>query len=306
VTTVRERVPAALAGERVDRVVAFVTGLSRARAAALVDDGAVRLGDRAVADRARRVAEGELLEVDVPEEEEAPALEPDGDVPFAVVHADEHVVVVDKPPGVVVHPGAGRTRGTLAQGVLARFPDVAGVGDPRRPGIVHRLDAGTSGLLAVARTATAYESLRRQLARRSVERVYVVLAWGRFAAPSGAVEGAIARSSRDRTRMAVVTGGRFARTRYEVQQAYDDPVEATLLACRLETGRTHQIRVHLSAIGHPVVGDTRYGGARSSLPVPRPFLHAARLAFDHPGTGERVAFESPLPPDLEEVRARLR
>jgi 23S rRNA pseudouridine1911/1915/1917 synthase len=306
VTTREETVPAALAGERVDRVVALVTGLSRARAAAIVEAGAVHLDGVPVTDRARRVVEGERLAVAVPEEEPVPALTPEPDVPFAVVHADEHVLVVAKPAGVVVHPGAGRSSGTLVHGLLAAYPDLAGVGDdPLRPGLVHRLDAGTSGLLVVARTAEAHRHLVAQLARRSVERAYLALTWGRFDVPTGLIDAPVGRGEGDPTRMAVSVRGRVARTRYEVEAAYTRPVEVTLLWCRLETGRTHQIRVHLAAIGHPVVGDTRYGGNRPALPLSRPFLHAARLAFDHPATGARVTFESPLPADLEEVRGRL-
>src|SRR5437588_4938413 len=203
---VRERIPAALAGERVDRAVATLTGLSRAAVAELVAAGGVRLGGRAVSTRSRRVVEGELLEVDVTETVDA---EVTGDpmVPFTVVHADEAIVVVDKPAGVVVHPGSGRSSGTLVHGLLDRFPDVAAVGQPGRPGIVHRLDAGTSGLLVVARTAEAYAVLVEQLARRTVERTYLALTWGHFDAPSGVVDAPIGRAARHRTRMAVSSDG---------------------------------------------------------------------------------------------------
>ncbi|HZQ27115.1 MAG TPA: RluA family pseudouridine synthase [Acidimicrobiales bacterium] len=302
----RETIPAALAGERVDRAVALLTGLPRSDVASLVEAGGVRLAGRVVTTRSRRVGEGEVLEVDVPAvvADLGPQSEPEVAVP--VVHADEDVVVIDKPAGLVVHPGSGHLRGTLVNGLLARFPDLAGVGpDPARPGIVHRLDKGTSGLLVVARSARAYESLVAQLKRRQVERRYLALVWGQVASPAGLVDAPIGRASGDPTRMAVSSKGREARTRYEVLARYTEPVPLTLLECRLETGRTHQIRVHLAAIGHPVVGDTRYRGGRAALAVPRPFLHAHRLAFDHPGSGERVQFDSPLPADLEEVRGRL-
>jgi 23S rRNA pseudouridine1911/1915/1917 synthase len=299
-------VPEALAGERVDRVIALLCDLPRGEAAGLVAAGAVRLDGIPVTTRSRRVEAGQRLEVALPEPAgEGPALSPEPDVPVPVVYADQAVIVVDKPPGLVVHPGAGHATGTLVHGLLARFPELAGVGDPDRPGIVHRLDAGTSGMLVVARTPAAYDSLVAQLAARTVERRYLALAWGWFDADAGLIDAPVGRAATDPTRMAVSSGGRVARTRYEVLERYRSPVEVTLVACSLETGRTHQIRVHLAAIGHPVVGDGRYRGVRPTLPAARPFLHAHRLAFDHPDHGRRCEYESPLPPDLEEVRDRL-
>lgn len=302
----KEIVPAVLAGERVDRAVSLLTGLPRAQVAELVENGAVRLAGRVVSTRSRRVSEGEELEVDVPEVvEKVTAAESDVDV--RVVHADDDVIVVDKQPGLVVHPGSGNPAGTLVNGLLSLYPDLAGVGaDPERPGIVHRLDKGTSGLLVVARSARAYDSLVGQLKRRDVERRYLALAAGTIESPGGLIDAPIGRAEADPTRMTVSAKGKVARTRYEVQARYTNPIEATLVECRLETGRTHQIRVHLAAIGHPVIGDQRYHGNRSGLPCHRPFLHAHVLSFDHPGTGERVSWSSPLPPDLDEVRGRLR
>ncbi|MHB8669857.1 MAG: RluA family pseudouridine synthase [Acidimicrobiales bacterium] len=298
-------IPQALDGERVDRAVSVLYGLARGEAAALIGAGGVRLSGRVVATRSSRVATGDLLEVDVPARADPANLEADASVEFGVVHDDAEVIVVDKPAGLVVHPGAGHVRGTLVQGLLARYPELAEVGPPERPGIVHRLDVGTSGLLAVARTRRARQDLVRQLGDRLVERRYLALVWGHLGTPTGVVDAPIGRSDSDPTRMAVSSRGREARTRYEVVQEFRDPVEVSLLRCALETGRTHQIRVHLAAIGHPVVGDPRYRGARSSLPVGRPFLHAALLAFDHPGTGRRVEFASALPPELEQVLDRL-
>lgn len=291
-------VPAALAGERVDRVVAMLTGLARAEVAALVEAGAVRVGGRAVPSRSRRLVEGDRVEVDVPQPVGLGPPQPNPGVAVVVVVEDDDVVVVDKPAGLVVHPGAGHTGDTLVNGLLARYPELAGVGDPARPGIVHRLDAGTSGLLAVAHTPRAYDTLVAQLASRTVERYYDALVLGSVESPSGLVDAPIGRSAVDPTRMAVVSDGRQARTRYEVRARYASPVPTTLLACRLETGRTHQIRVHLAAIGHPVVGDARYGGDRPALAAGRPFLHAAHLAFAHPVSGERIEAFSPLPDDL--------
>jgi 23S rRNA pseudouridine1911/1915/1917 synthase len=303
---VREVVPRALDGERLDRVVALVTGRSRTESAALVDDGAVAVGDKVVTTRSHRVSDGDVVEIDLPEVTGDTRPAPDPSVVVPVVHEDADLVVVDKPAGLVVHPGAGREGGTLVNGLLARYPEIAGVGQPDRPGIVHRLDKGTSGLLLVARSARAYDALVGMLSARAVDRRYRALVWGIPESPTGLVDAPVGRSSRDRTRMAVTVAGRDARTRYEVVRAYHEPVEVTELACRLETGRTHQIRVHLRSIGHPVVGDTRYGGDRQSLPVARPFLHAGRLGLDHPVTAEPLTFTAPLPGDLAAVLARLR
>lgn len=300
-------VPASLAGMRADRAVALLTGVSRAVAADLVERGRVRVDGRPLRSRATPLEEGEQLEIETPEPRpELPP--PDASIPLKVVHADREIIVVDKPPGLVVHPGAGHWDGTMVSALLARFADLAdlaGIGDPGRPGIVHRLDRGTSGLLVVARTATAYHSLVRQFAERTVGRRYVALVAGHVRDDRGVVDAPIGRSTRSPERMAVAAIGRPARTGYEVLERLEEPLAATLLALSLETGRTHQIRVHLAAIGHPVVGDDRYGpggrvGGRLLAPG-RLFLHAAELAVDHPRTGERLNWRSPLPPDLQAV-----
>jgi len=300
-----EDLPPALGGERVDRVVSMIVGCSRSDASELVASGAVEVDGVPVTSRSTKLAAGARLVVVTDEAEAGPAIVGDPSIPVVVVHVDDDVVVVDKQPDLVVHPGAGNATGTLVHALVARFPEIADVGEPERPGIVHRIDKGTSGLLVVARTEAARESLVDQLGQHTVEREYRALVWGVPASTQGMVDAAIGRSGRDPTRMAVTQRGREARTRYEVIDTFDDPSPTALLSCRLETGRTHQIRVHMSAIGHPVVGDGRYGGERENLPCPRPFLHAARLGFEHPTTGEWLAFESPLPPDLVEVLARL-
>ena len=301
-----EQVPPALDGERVDRVVALLTGLARAQISELVRDGAVRLRDQVVTTRSSRVHAGDTVEVDVPDAEVAHDVASGGDdVEFRVVFEDDHVIVVDKPADLVVHPGAGNPTGTLAQGIVARHPEIASVGEPGRPGIVHRLDRGTSGLLVVARTEDARVALVDQLTGRHVTRRYLALTWGHLRSPRGVVDAPIGRSKRDPTRMAVTARGKEARTAYQVEQRFAEPAAVDLLGCTLETGRTHQIRVHLAAVGHAVVGDARYGGLRESIPVGRPFLHARHLAFDHPATGERVGFDAPLPADLEAVLATL-
>lgn len=294
-------VPPALAGDRVDRAVALVTGWTRADVQSLLAAGAVLVDGQTVGKSHRLVAGAtiELLAEPVPDEPPGP--EPVG---VDVRYVDDEVIVVAKPAGMVVHPGAGHPHGTLVHGLLHRFPEVAAVGDAARPGIVHRLDRDTSGLMVVARTEHAYEALVGALAARAVERGYLALVWGSPAASRGVVDAPIGRSPRRPTRMAVRESGKEARTSYEVRRGFAGPV-VSLLECRLETGRTHQIRVHLAAIGHPVVGDAAYGGARSSLRVDRPLLHASTLRLAHPATGEPLSFAEPLPADFATVLERL-
>lgn len=294
-------VPASLEGERVDRAIAFLTGWSRSDVRALVSAGDVLVGGRVVA-RSHRLREGEVVEVlGEPPADDLPGPQP---VPVDVRYEDTDVIVVAKPAGLVVHPGAGHTHGTLVHGLLARFPELAAVGDPARPGIVHRLDRETSGLLVVARTEPAYQFLVDALTRHDVERCYLALVWGAPDSLRGVIDAPIGRSVRRRTRMAVRESGRPARTAYEVMHTFTAP-EVALVECRLETGRTHQIRVHLAAIGHPVVGDGAYGGARPGVTPGRPFLHATRLEFRHPSTGVPMRFDEPLPPDLAGTLAGL-
>ena len=211
--------------------------------------------------------------------------------------------MIDKPAGLVVHPGAGHHDGTLVGGLLARYPDIAalvdsGVCPADRPGIVHRLDKGTSGLMVVARTEMAYTALVAQLADRTMRRRYLALVEGLVADDRGEIDAPIGRSTRTPTKMAVSSNGRSARTGYTVLERRSEPRELTLLELSLESGRTHQIRVHMAAIGHPVVGDARYGAPDRRLGSGRFFLHAGRLAFTHPGSHERVEFAVPLPEDL--------
>ena len=295
-------VPEALAGERLDRAVSLLTGWSRAEVQRLVADEDVLVGGEPVP-KSHRLVEGEVVELlGAPSPPELPGPEP---VPIDVRHVDDDIVVVVKPAGLVVHPGPGHAHGTLVHGLLERFPEMAAVGDPARPGIVHRLDRDTSGLMVVARSADAYTGLVSALAAREVDRRYLALVSGELASPRGVVDAPIGRSTRQRTRMAVTETGRPARTGYEVRSVWPD-VSVSLLECRLETGRTHQIRVHLAAIGHPVVGDGAYGGNRSGIALDRPFLHARRLSFAHPVTGEVLDFEEPLPADLAAVLTELR
>jgi 23S rRNA pseudouridine1911/1915/1917 synthase len=299
-------VEAAATGERLDRwLVARVPGLSRARLQALIVGGHVRV-DGVARKPSHRVVAGERIEIELlplPPEE----LEPEP-IALSVVHEDEHVLVLDKPAGLVVHPGAGHARGTLAAAVLAHAPGTAGVGGPRRPGVVHRLDKDTSGLLVVAKTPLAYESLTAQLAARTVGRVYLAVVHGRLAPAEGVIDKPIGRDPRDRTRMAIrpLGQGRRAVTHYRVLERL---AEFTVLEARLQTGRTHQIRVHLADLGHPIAGDASYGSRRRrELPVAVEglALHATRLAFVHPATQRRMEFGSPLPPRIEGLLSHLR
>jgi 23S rRNA pseudouridine1911/1915/1917 synthase len=285
------------AGRRLDAFLAEPLG-SRARAQRLIDDGRVRV-DGAARPKRHRVAAGERIEVDEPPAR-PPSPLPAGDVPFRVVHEDEHVLVVEKPAGVVVHPGRGHRGGTLAGALAGR---AAGGPDPERPGIVHRLDRDTSGLLVVARSDAAHRTLGALIRDRAVEREYLALVEGRPPARHGTIEAPIGRDRRVRTRMSTDTDEpREARTHFELLEAL---ATTTLLQVTLETGRTHQIRVHLQAIGHPVAGDPEYGTA-GLLGLERQFLHAARLALPHPVTGERLEATSPLPPELESALGRAR
>jgi len=290
-------VPETLAGERVDRALALLTGWSRSEVRELVEREAVTVDGRVVARSARLEGGSELAWTGAP----PPAVLPQADptVPITVVYEDDDVVVVDKAAGIVVHPGSGNREGTLVNGLLARY-DLAAVGDPERPGIVHRLDRETSGLLVVARTPAAYDGLVGALAAHEVERRYDAVVAGAPEAAHGTVDAPIGRSVRNPTRMAVRTGGREARTHYEVVARYED---AAQLSVSLETGRTHQIRVHLAAIGHPVLGDVVYG--RADDRIDRPFLHAAELAFVHPVSGAEIRCHAPWPEDLERAREAL-
>ena len=228
-------VPGPLAGERLDRIVALVAEVTRAQAGAYVDDGLVRVNDRVELHRARRLREGDVIELSIPTATTAPPIAPDDTVPYTVVHVDAEVIVIDKPAGVVVHPGAGNSSATLVHGLIARFPDLlALISDPQtaeRPGIVHRLDKGTSGLLVVGRSVSAVANLQAQLADRSMHRSYLALAWGRFSARRGVVDAPIGRHPDDPTQMAIVANGRPARTHYVVERSFERPEPTVLLRC---------------------------------------------------------------------------
>jgi len=290
------------AGERLDRHVATRLDAPRNQVQRWIAEGLVRVNDRQAKPSAV-LAAGDRVACAPPAPKEDRVLPEPGDL--RVLHEDAELVVIDKPAGLAVHPGAGRATGTLAHRLLDRYPEMAGVGGPGRPGIVHRLDQGTSGVMVVARTAAAYARLSRAFAAREVEKRYLAVAYGAPSPRSGVIEAPIGRHPQRRQEMAVRAGGRPARTGYRTLAA---AAGISLLEMDLATGRTHQIRVHLKSIGHPLVGDPVYGEARwKGLPravqaslrdFPRPALHAWRLAFRHPETGERLAFEAPVPEDL--------
>jgi 23S rRNA pseudouridine1911/1915/1917 synthase len=303
----RLTVAASHAGARLDRWLAErLAALSRVRVQALIDGGHVSVDGRALK-ASHRLRGGERVAVEIPPP--APETLVPEPIALAVVFEDADVLVVDKPVGMVVHPGAGHATGTLAAAVLAHAPSTAGVGGPRRPGVVHRLDKETSGLLVLAKTAAAYDTLTAQLAERTVTRRYRAVVHGRVMSPSGVVDKPIGRHPHDRVRMAVLPAGRGKRavTRYAALERFS---HFTDLDVRLETGRTHQIRVHMASLGHPVAGDRVYGGRTARAPLPVPFeglaLHAAELAFVHPVTQTRMEFASPLPPRMERLLSHLR
>ena len=278
-------------GSRLDRYLSKLhPDRSRSYIQKLIIDGYVRVNGGLSRANAK-VKQGDRIEVAFPLDS-VESLKP-ASIPLSVVYEDEDVLVVDKPPGISTHPGSASQNGTLANGLLARYPDLGAIGDPQRPGIVHRLDKDTSGLLIVAKSNAALEGLSRQFKARSVTKRYITLVKGRVESDEGVIEAPIGRSAKHRKRMAVVTEGRQSVTRYKVLKRLE---EHTLLEVSPKTGRTHQVRVHLAAIGHPVAGDTTYGSRHPALE--RQFLHASFLGFQHPVTDERIELTSELPDDL--------
>jgi 23S rRNA pseudouridine1911/1915/1917 synthase len=314
------------AGARLDRVLAIrLEGLSRSRLKNLILEGRVALSGSTIRDPGHRVNAGDVFTVEVPAPGPAdPQPEP---IALTVVYEDEDVIVIDKPPGLVVHPAAGNWTGTLVNALIAHCGEsLSGVGGVRRPGIVHRLDKDTSGLMVVAKNDRAHQSLAAQFADHGrsgpLTRGYLAFAWGVPDRPKGTIDAPLGRHPRARERMAVRPDGRTAVTHWAVEETYagrDGTPAASLIACRLETGRTHQIRVHLAHIGHPVLGDQTYGrgfATKSTLLGPagraavarleRQALHAHLLGFDHPATRRFLEFRSELPGDLSRLHHGLR
>jgi 23S rRNA pseudouridine1911/1915/1917 synthase len=307
------------AGDRLDRrVAAWLPGLSRSRAKALIEDGRVFVlasGERraTLADASRKVKAGEAYEIDVPES--APATPEAQVIALSILHEDGDLIVLDKPAGLVVHPAPGNPDRTLVNALLAHCGDsLSGIGGVRRPGIVHRLDKDTTGVMVVAKNDRAHHALSEQFQAHSIERAYRAIVHGAPIPPVGTIEGNIGRHRTDRKRMAVVaSGGKPATTRYRVLERFGDSARpiASLVEAELLTGRTHQVRVHLASRGHPLIGDAVYGRGRAarsaSLPAfDRQALHAFRLGFVHPRTGTAAKFESPLPADLDALLKILR
>lgn len=287
-------VPVDMAGERLDKVIAALLDLSRGRVKEITDEGLATIEGAPVRPGAKAVP-GTVITVNVPQVDES--LAPDPDVDFDVVHEDADIIVVDKPVGVVVHPGSGRSMGTLANGLLDRFPELEGVGQEGRWGIVHRLDRDTSGLLVVARTQPSYERLVDMMRERAIARRYLTGVAGAFTNTTGTIDAPISRDPSNPTRMSVERSGREAVTHYRRLAQWTDR-DVTLLSVLLETGRTHQIRVHFRAIGRPILGDGAYG-RRGLIGDPgRPWLHARQLTFDHPTQDVKIDVVSQLPPDL--------
>ena len=305
-------VDGAAAGWRLDRWLAReLPEQSRSRLQSLIAAGAVLVDGRPVR-ASSRVRAGQAVAVHLPEPR--PAAPRAQDIPLDVVHEDRRLLVIEKPPGLVVHPGAGAPEGTLVNALLHHVRDLSGIGGELRPGIVHRLDKGTSGLMVVAKDDATHRDLVRQFAGRTVEKEYLAVVLGVPSPRQGVIDSPIGRDPVNRKKMSA-RGPRVraARSAYTVVEVLDG---ASLVRVRIHTGRTHQVRVHLASLGHPVAGDPLYGGrrapgsrradAREALrALDRPALHAARLAFTHPGTGERLEFRSPLPRDLQDLRERL-
>jgi 23S rRNA pseudouridine1911/1915/1917 synthase len=301
------------AGVRLDVwLVRAAPELSRARAQSLIAQGQVLVDDQPLRSSAR-LRGGESVSLTIPPP--IAAIPEPQDIPLHIVYEDKRLLVIDKPAGLVVHPGAGQAQGTLVNALLHLVDDLSGVGGVLRPGIVHRLDRGTSGLLVVAKDDEAHRALVRQFAGRTVEKEYLAIVHGLPEPQAGTIALPIGRDPVHRQKMSVrAPRGRAARSDYAVVEALDG---AALVRIRIHTGRTHQIRVHLAALGHPIAGDPAYGGTRAPsarrpeakaalLGLGRPALHAARLSFTHPETGARLNFESPLPPDLAGVLDVLR
>lgn len=289
------------AGERLDKFLAdALPHLSRAIAQRLIKDGEVTVDGRPVKP-SYKVEAGDTVNVNIPPPAPAEAV-PAPDIPVDILYQDADVVVINKTAGLVVHPAHGHTDDTLVNALLAHIPDLKGVGGVQRPGIVHRLDRDTSGLLLVAKHDQAQHALQAQFKARTVRKVYLALLEGQLTTPRGRIDAPIGRDPRDRKRMAVVADGRPAQTDFVV---LENLVDTTLVEVDLLTGRTHQIRVHFTSLGHPVVGDRVYGRQKARPGADRQALHAWRLAFDLPGTGQRVEFTAPLPDDLRALLVSL-
>ena len=293
-------------GERVDRVIAFFSGLSRSKVSDLISKRLILRNGIPIKKGSEIVHTNDEISMPNLVDEAVEEIASDESINFEVVFEDDSVIVVSKPSGLIVHPGSGIANGTLVNGLAAQFPDLREIGDPTRLGLVHRLDKGTSGLLIVARTPEALENLKFQMQERHVNRQYFAIVAGHVESNKGVVDAPLGRDPKNPLKRAVINGGKYARTHYEIDQKYESPFKVSMLNCRLETGRTHQIRVHLAAIGHPVLGDELYGGRTSFNSENRLALHAKMLTFLHPITSNLMHFESPLPAELTSMKDTFR
>ena len=293
-------------GERVDRVIAFFSGLSRSKVSDLISKRLILRNGIPIKKGSEIVHTNDEISMPNLVDEAVEEIASDESIDFEVVFEDDSVIVVSKPSGLIVHPGSGIANGTLVNGLAAQFPDLREIGDPTRLGLVHRLDKGTSGLLIVARTPEALENLKFQMQERHVHRQYFAIVAGHVESNKGVVDAPLGRDPKNPLKRAVINSGKYARTHYEIDQKYESPFKVSMLNCRLETGRTHQIRVHLAAIGHPVLGDELYGGRTSFNIENRLALHAQMLTFLHPKTKNLMNFESPLPAELTSMKGTFR
>ena len=293
-------------GERVDRVIAFFSGLSRSKVSDLISKRLILRNGIPIKKGSEIVHTNDEISMPNLVDEAVEEIASDESIDFEVVFEDDSVIVVSKPSGLIVHPGSGIANGTLVNGLAAQFPDLREIGDPTRLGLVHRLDKGTSGLLIVARTPEALDNLKFQMQERDIHRQYFAIVAGHVESNKGVVDAPLGRDPKNPLKRAVINSGKYARTHYEIDQKYESPFKVSMLNCRLETGRTHQIRVHLAAIGHPVLGDELYGGRTSFNIENRLALHAQMLTFLHPKTKNLMNFESPLPAELTSMKDTFR
>ena len=293
-------------GERVDRVIAFFSGLSRSKVSDLISKRLILRNGIPIKKGSEIVHTNDEISMPNLVDEAVEEIASDESIDFEVVFEDDSVIVVSKPSGLIVHPGSGIANGTLVNGLAAQFPDLREIGDPTRLGLVHRLDKGTSGLLIVARTPEALDNLKFQMQERDIHRQYFAIVAGHVESKKGVVDAPLGRDPKNPLKRAVINSGKYARTHYELDQKCESPFKVSMLNCRLETGRTHQIRVHLAAIGHPVLGDELYGGRTSFNIENRLALHAQMLTFLHPKTKNLMNFESPLPAELTSMKDTFR
>ena len=290
------------AEERVDRTIAFFSGLSRSKVAELIANREILRNGIPIKKGSELAQIGDVIEMPNPTGIKSEEIKPDKSIEFEVIFEDDSLIVINKPSGLIVHPGSGAKDGTLVNGLAARFPDLQMLDDSIRLGLVHRLDKGTSGLVLVARTQEALAGLKSQMQEREIRRQYRAISAGHIKSEKGIVDAPLGRDPKNPLKRAVLRDGKHAKTHYRVEQRLSEPFKVSVLMCQLETGRTHQIRVHLAAIGFPVVGDELYGGRKSFNLNNRLALHAETISFRHPKKNYNMEFEAPFPEDFSLLR----